>query len=304
MFWIPAHKTAGMTYLCVACVRLSNYNPLQAPDKRLLKGRLGPDTICIYCLSWYNNVVMKEQIQLGTWREEGLSLLLKEASGIDEPGERIDFLSKHFLDTPYKDLTLIGDKHTAEVLVINIEEVDCFTFIEYIEAMRRSKSFNEFREHLIKVRYRSGHIAFEHRNHFFTDWKVFHSGFVVDVTEDIGSGRSRKVNKRLNQKQDGTVFLPGISCRQREVTYLQSVSLDESVMEKLNTGDYIGIYSGDDGLDVSHVGILIKNKHSLRLRHASSLKKYRKVVDEDFKEYLEGKPGMIVLRPKDSSPSP
>lgn len=241
---------------------------------------------------------MKERINLGKWTEESLSLLLKEASGVSDPGGRTDFLSKHFLNTAYKESILTGDINTPEVFVINLEEVDCFTFIEYIEAMRRSGSFNEFKQRLKDVRYRSGIIDFKNRNHFFTDWKVCNSDFVFDVTEDVGAGKSREVTKRLNEKQDGTPFLPGIACTQREITYLQSVYIDDSVMEKLKTGDYIGIYSDKEGLDVSHTGIVVKGHDTVKLRHASSLKKYRKVLDEDLAEYIKAKPGIVVLRPE------
>jgi hypothetical protein len=75
--------------------------------------------------------------------------------------------------------------------------------------------------------------------------------------------------------------------------------MDDQVMERLHTGDYIGIYSKEDGLDVSHTGIIIREQGAVKLRHASSMKKHRKVVDEDFKEYLKAKPGIIVLRPRD-----
>jgi hypothetical protein len=37
----------------------------------------------------------------------------------------------------------------------------------------------------------------------------------------------------------------------------------------------------------------------VKLRHASSLKKNRRVIDEDLKEYLKTKPGIIVFRPRD-----
>ncbi len=242
---------------------------------------------------------MKEQINLGRWTEERLNLLLKEASGISDPGKRIAFLSRHFLDTAYKESTLIGDITTPEVFVINLEEADCFTFIEYIEAMRRSRFFDEFRENLIKVRYRSGQIAFESRNHFFTDWKAFNSDRVIDVTDYVSCGKSKAVGKRLNEKNDGASFLPGIACRLREVTYIESINIDDEVMGNLNTGDYIGIYSEIEGLDVSHTGIVVKEQDAVKLRHASSLKKHRKVIDEDFRNYLEPKPGIVVLRPRD-----
>ncbi len=241
---------------------------------------------------------MKEQINLGKWTEESLSLLLKEASGISSPGEQITFLSRHFLNTGYKESTLIGDANSLEVFVINLEAVDCFTFLDYIEAMRLSNSFIEFRENLKKVRYQSGLIAYENRNHFFTDWREFNCGMVEDVTEKISSGKSQKVVKRLNKKSDGTCFLTGVPVKEREVVYIPSDAVDDAVIENLSTGDYIGIYSEIEGLDVSHAGIVIKERDTVKLRHASSLQKHRQVVDEDLSEYLKAKPGIVVLRAK------
>lgn len=240
---------------------------------------------------------MKEKILLGRWTRETIDGLLRESSKIEDAGGRIDFLSAQFIKTPYKESTLIGDMHTPEVFVINLEGVDCLTFIEYIESMRRSGSFEEFRENLRQVRYRSGETVFDKRNHFFTDWKAFNPGFIIDVTKYAGAAKHMEVSKRLNEKQDGTLFLPGITCRLREVMYIQSIHVDDTVLGHLKTGDYIGIYAKQDGLDVSHVGIFIRDRDKVSLRHASSVKKYRKVIDEDFETYLNNKAGIIVFRP-------
>lgn len=240
-----------------------------------------------------------EQILLGKWTKEQLDLTLIEALKINDAGSRIDFLSQHFLDTRYKESTLIGNISTPEILVINLEEVDCFTFIDYIEAMRRSGSYIEFRKNLVNVRYRSGEIDYKNRNHFFTDWKAFNTEFIVDVTPHIGAGKTKSVSKRLNEKDDGTLFLPGIPCRPGEIEYIQTILSDDTVMAGLKTGDYVGIYSEIEGLDVSHVGIIIRQGDSVSIRHASSIIKQQKVLDEDFKNYIANKPGFVVLRPKD-----
>lgn len=242
---------------------------------------------------------MNEQIILGKWTRESLDLLFKEAANIPHPGKRIDFISRQFLGTKYKEETLTGDASTPEVFVINLEAVDCLTFIEYIEAMRRSVSFDEFRKNLMRVRYHSGLPAFKNRNHFFTDWKAFNSDMISDATKHISAGKSKDVSKRLNEKQDGSFFLSGIQCRIREVTYIKTVDLDETILAKLETGDYIGIYSRTDGLDVSHTGIIIKQADSVYMRHASSVNKHMKVLDEELMDYLKNKPGIIVLRTGD-----
>ena len=238
---------------------------------------------------------MKEQITLGKWTRETLDILLYESSAITDTGKRIDFLSGKFLGVGYRESTLIGDINKAEILVINLNGVDCFTFIDCVESMRISNSFSEFKENLKRVRYRSGNIAYENRNHFFTDWREYNPDLVEDITEYTGAGKSSRVKKILNQKDDGTCFLPGISCRERQIVYIPAGNVDDAVIENLRTGDYIGIYSEKPGLDVSHAGILIKDKDDVLFRHAS--KNSMRVLDENFRKYISGKPGIVVLRP-------
>ena len=242
--------------------------------------------------------VTKEHILLGKWTREGLDSIIGKSAKIKTVSKRIDFLSGQFLDLDYKANTLIGDVNTPEVFMINLKGVDCFTFIDYIEAMRLSGSFPEFKVNLRKVRYKSGIVAFENRNHFFTDWREFNSDFIDDITEEIGAEKTIRVQKTLNQKKDRTYFLPGIQTVKREIKYIPSGSINDSVLSKLRTGDYVGIYSKVNGLDVSHVGIIVKDGDNICLRHASSQKGHRKVVDQDFKKYIVGKPGIIVLRTK------
>lgn len=235
------------------------------------------------------------------WTPKKLDTLLQESSKINDAGLRIGYLSKQFLGTPYQESTLIGDINTPEVFVINLEAVDCFTFLDYIESMRRSSSFDEFRKTLRKVRYRGGEINFKNRNHFFTNWCEFNSNLIEDVTEMIGGNKTIEVRKILNVKDDGTYFLPGIHTKKRNIQYIPVNVIDDLIISKLRTGDYIGIYSDKQGLDVSHVGIFIRKDSNIFLRHASSLKEYRKVIDQDFSDYIADKSGILVFRSKNLS---
>ncbi len=245
-------------------------------------------------LKCYNYADMKEQINLGKWSPKKLDSLLKEVSGLSLSGEKIKFLSRHFLNIPYMESTLTGSIGESEVFVINLEFVDCFTFIDYVEAMRLSNSFNKFKDCLDDIRYQDGKVQFEKRNHFFINWREYNSDIVEDVTTSVGN--SVRVEKELNDRGDGTSYLPGIAYIKSTINYIPSASIDNKVIDELKTGDYIGIYSDKPGLDVSHVGILIKGNDSTVLRHASQ--KHEKVVDEDFKDYIKNKPGIIVLRTK------
>ena len=90
-------------------------------------------------------------------------------------------------------------------------------------------------------------------------------------------------------------FLPGIRPFERMISYIPSESVNKTTCCAIKTGDYVGIYSNLSGLDVSHVGIIVKDGPGIYFRHASSAA--RKVVDQDFSEYIAGKPGIIILRP-------
>lgn len=241
---------------------------------------------------------MAEIIKLGRWTEESVERMLVEASSIADTGTRIEFISAQFLNTPYKGSTLAGGINTPEVFVIDLSAVDCFTFIDYIETMRRADSFALFKKNLKDLRYRGGNIAYTERNHFFTDWSVYNQDFIEDVTEEASASQFRKAEKRLNEKKDGTPYLPGISASVRRVSYIPSGDVHGAVAASLKTGDYIGIYSEDTGLDVTHAGVIIRKKDTVFLRHASSRKTNGGVVDEDLLEYLKTRPGIIVLRPK------
>jgi N-acetylmuramoyl-L-alanine amidase-like len=223
---------------------------------------------------------------------------MKTAAEMDDAGERIQFLSGQFLGTGYAESTLIGDPNTREILVINLQEVDCMTFIECMEAMRLSLSFPEFIAKLKRVRYKSGVVDYYARNHFFTDWKEFNADFIEDVTERLAGKRTVCIYKKLNQKEDGTSFLKGIHPVMRQITYIPSKDIDQEVIDNLTAGDYIGIFSDLPGLDVSHTGIIVRHNGIVYFRHASSQPQYRQVTDQDFEMYIAGKPGIVVFRPK------
>ncbi|MEQ9617787.1 MAG: DUF1460 domain-containing protein [Deltaproteobacteria bacterium] len=238
-----------------------------------------------------------EIIKLGNWTEADLDKVMKDSSESGSTGKQIDFISEKFLDTPYKDSTLTGDLNTQEVFTIDLEGMDCFTYIDYVEAMRLSESFPQFEEELKKVRYKKGNINFQDRNHFFSDWTVYNKNYVRDLTREIGGEKTRELLKNLNRKKDGTVFLPGIPVTERTIYYIPSAEIDKTVTDKLNTGDYVGIYTDIEGLDVSHTGIIIKKEGGIFLRHASSRENNKKVVDEDLIEYIQNKPGLVIYRP-------
>jgi hypothetical protein len=234
-------------------------------------------------------------INLGRWSRESIERLLAAVHPMT-PAYRISFISKAFMTTPYKQATLVGDGRTEERLVINLAEVDCFTFLDYVEALRRSSTFHEFINNVREVRYRSGVLGYATRNHFFTDWIEQNDHYVNDITEEIGREAVRTIKKRLNRKEDGTAFVQDLLPFERAVTYLPVNALFGTL--ELRNGDYLGVYSPFEGLDVSHTGIVIEDQGSFVFRHASSQEDARQVIDQDLMNYLKNKPGIIILRPR------
>jgi hypothetical protein len=205
-------------------------------------------------------------------------------------------ISAAFVNIPYKSNTLIGNNNTKEEFVINLSGVDCFTFIDYIESIKRSNGFEAFVDHVKTLRYHSSKPTYYSRNHFFSDW-IQYNGF-ENISKQIAPNDYKSVVKYLNQKSKNQKYLDGISITKRIIDYIPSVYIDTNILSKINTGDYVGIYTNINGLDVTHVGILIKKNNKIYFRHASSSKKNRKVVTVDFENYIKNKIGIVVLRSK------
>lgn len=236
------------------------------------------------------------KINMGRWSRQGLDRLLQKTADTKNPGDRIEALSRVFLGIPYRASTLIGSTAEHEQLVVDLSAVDCFTLLDYVEALRHADNFEAFTEYLISTRYRDGIVSFSGRNHFFTDWPLYNAENIRDVTAAVGGAVCRRERKVLNCRPDGSFWLQGIPPVVREVTYIPADLLNSTVSEMLRTGDYIGVYSDLPGLDVSHVGIIVRAGADIVFRHASSRR--GEVVDEDFKGYISRKPGVILLRPQ------
>lgn len=218
-----------------------------------------------------------------------------QTPGQHSRGELIEQVSQSFLGTPYQANTLIGSATVPEKLVVDFNGVDCFTLLDYVHALSQSASKADFIDRLVKTRYKKGKVSFVNRKHFFSDWFASQPRNALDVTAQI-SPKAVVVHKQLNLKADGGRFIPAIGIFERDITYIPANALDQSALDAIHSGDYIGIYSKLNGLDVSHVGIAIRIGDQLYYRNASSLQRNRKVVDTHFMDYMHNKPGIVVLR--------
>ena len=222
--------------------------------------------------------------------------ILTESSAIASQGERITHISSYFLNTPYLRETLIGGPGEAEQLVLRLDGFDCFTFLDTVEALRRSQEAGDLPGQLRQVRYRGGVVSYESRRHFFSDWVADQNTFIHDATAWVGLGRERTVHKQLNARTGQDLWLQGIQVVPRTIAFLPAAELTPQVVGRLQPGDYIGVYSPEPGLDVSHTGLIVKADGKTLLRHASSRSGVERVTDDDLETYLHGKAGVIVYR--------
>jgi N-acetylmuramoyl-L-alanine amidase-like len=223
-------------------------------------------------------------------------LAARNKAAAAQPSELSEILARQLLGTPYGADTLVGSATVPEQLVVELQKVDCFTYADYVEALKRAGDRDQFIASLINVRYKDGVVAFQNRKHFFTDWAASSPAIATDITASLSTNAAAS-NKNLNRKYSGDLYLPGLPVVPRTVAYIPSRQVDSGVVGRLRTGDYIGAYAQDGGLDVTHVGIFVDPPSGPVLRNASSLVANNKVVDSPLADYLKTVPGIVVLRP-------
>lgn len=221
-----------------------------------------------------------------------------------------------FLNTPYVAHTLESEK---EELIINLRELDCTTFAENCLAIARTikngqPTFENFTNQLQQLRYRHGKIAeYPSRLHYFSDWiyENAQNGAIKDVSKQVCNTPFPLQVDFMSTHPDSYKQLKHNNLRIEEMKTIEAaisqrtmyyVPVDkvEEVEDQLKNGDIIGITTSVKGLDMTHVGILIKVNGRIHLMHASS--KLMKVVisEEPLSEYLKsGKSntGIMVVRP-------
>jgi len=247
---------------------------------------------------------------------EGLIRLFdKKKASPKYPDQLILKIGKFFLGTPYAAGTL--ETKTAEHLIVNLREYDCFTFVENVVALvrlarSRRKSFEAFQKLLQKIRYRQGRMqGYASRLHYFSDWIYDNQrkGIVRDVTAEIGG---RPLTKTLTFMTTHPDLYPPL----KDVANLRGVkSLEKTISKRslffipkktvgrsedqLRNGDLVAITTNREGLDVQHVGFAVRVKNRIHLLHASSARGKVILSKNTLYRYLmqsRTRSGMMVAR--------
>lgn len=230
-------------------------------------------------------------------------------------GEVIGKVAEQFLGAMYLGHTLEGEK---EVCRVTFQGLDCVTFFENSLDLARlikkgNTSFNDYVKELTFTRYRNGVITdYTSRLHYTADWinDNIRKGTIKDITQDLGGKEIKfslsfmsKNYDKYQQLKDNPNLIPAIQQAEKLINsrsyYFIPADKIESIEQKLQTGDIIGIVIDNNGLDYSHTGLIIKSKDGVaHFVHASST--INKVVKDDaISKYVKQKSakGITILRP-------
>lgn len=220
------------------------------------------------------------------------------------PNQLVEFIGREFIGTPYKSGTLEG---SPEALTVNLEEMDCTTFVETVVALALTVenhrcSWIDFLDMLETIRYRNGYAdGYASRLHYISDWVITntHRGYIKDVTDRIPQSdvqiktldfMSRNRSKYPALSDSATfegIKNMEVGYRSHRFPYIKSARLSSKpIINALKGGDIVALTTKTNGLDVSHVGILVIEKDGPHLLHASS-KEDKVVIDKlPLTEYM------------------
>jgi hypothetical protein len=226
-------------------------------------------------------------------------------------------LGTYFMETPYVAHTL--EKGDEEQLVVNLRGLDCTTLVENCLALAKTiqsgeHSFKQFTKELKNVRYRSGKIdGYPSRLHYTTDW-IFDNQqkrLVKNLSKEIGATPyPKEINfmsthtDSYRQLKDSSHLVQIIAQKEDDINSRQHFYIPEEklseVEDQLMDGDIVGITTSIEGLDISHMGILIRKAGRIHLLHASSTAEKVVLSEETLEEYLlssKTATGIMVARP-------
>ena len=247
---------------------------------------------------------------------EKIALARKKHLGKKPIGDVMAALGKSFRGTPYVGHTL--EEPGPEHLVVNLHGLDCLTFVESTLVLSRvvklqKREFDDFRNQLTFVRYRSGSISgYPSRLHYFTDWMSdnVQKKVVRDMTATLGGKSYRKTINFMTTHLSSYKQLADSSFVQKIAEKEQAISSNDlfmiprekiaSIQGKLRNGDIIGTVTSMEGMDVSHTGMVLVQKGVPKFLHASLSGKQVMISDGSLAEYVASVTkhvGIVVARP-------
>lgn len=247
--------------------------------------------------------------------DQALALLPSLDPRTQTINELVVEIGKTFRGTPYVEKTL--EIPGPEQLVIDLQGVDCTTYLETVVtlariAQRGENDYDIFENELEYIRYRKGlNEGYPSRLHYFSDWIAVNQekGILKDITEEIGGVPYQNKPTFMTENPQ---FYPQLSNREN-VEQLQNIEASirirdyffipkdqiNEVENQIQSGDLIAITTSISNLDMVHVGFAVEQNGRIHLIHASSANKEVEISDKPLHDYLAGnksQSGIMVAR--------
>ena len=242
-------------------------------------------------------------------------------------GDLVVRIGETFIGTPYAPHTL--EAPGEEGLVIELEELDCVTFVENVLALARfvqtapdgllgaraaSRQRLFFSGILEDIRYRDGELdEYPSRLHYFSEWISDNhaTGLVRDVSQELGGVADAEPIDFMTTHPDAYRQLdedPAFLTELREVEarlsaeprYYIPEDRIAAVEDRIQDGDIIAATSTVAGLDIAHTGIALWRDGRLHLLHAPLAGGVVQISEVPLAERIQrigGQDGVMVARP-------
>lgn len=219
-----------------------------------------------------------------------MTRLIEKAQALPSISQRIDFISRALIGTPYRGYTLIGGPRQAEQFVARDDVFDCVTYCEAVLAAAVAHAPADYKDTLRQIRYRDGAVSWRERNHYFSQWRE--RNIANQLCRPVAVPGVATIDKTLT-------WMPALGARRMSIAAVPRASLLAN-KELLATGDIIGFLSQRPRLDYFHIGfVIVAPDGGLWLRHAA--KSSRRVLDEPLVRFLSFNrvKAVTLLRPRE-----
>ena len=234
-------------------------------------------------------------------------------------GDLVGEVGTFFLGTPYVGRTL---DHSAdhEFCIVNLQELDCVTFVESALAIARIVKSGELRERDLPkqielIRYRNGECdGFCSRLHYLSDWLYDNQekSVLENYTKTLPGAVAIKEHVAIMserpelylQLRKHPEFVPILKKDEEAINartyYMLPKDKIKAAEPMMQTGDVVGITTSAKILDCAHTGLCYRDdKGTLRFLHASE--NHKEVwLDEELIDYLDhfhSFTGVMMARP-------
>lgn len=229
-------------------------------------------------------------------------------------GEKLLAIGMHFMGSPYVSGAL--ETEGDERLVINLRELDCVTFVEYVVAIAKTVEqydFNGFAKILKDLRYRGDEaISYPSRLHYFSEW-ILDKENKGTLYRTNASACNAVIKTRIDFMSSHANLYPRLKAdstlvaRFREIESLISgqefhyftADTIASIEHLIENGDLIAFVTRTPGLDFSHCAFAARRNGRLYVMHASTRDnkvEYSPVPLSEYIGQMRGVTGIVTAR--------